>query len=347
MFCSDHLVYLMYAMVEVPDGVLGAVLDELRNISASNAAITRQHQIISDQNAANAAAIDATAAAIMGRLANLERAINLHPPQHSASGVDDASACATVIPSSLAHAHSYPPVPVFAALPTGGQVRFAVAQQYPPQHSASGGDDAAACAPAIPSSFAHQLSYAPVPVLAAPPSGGQVRFADPQQPLLWASVRLVFACPVCGAPQNGAQSFKSHVSKLYHAAKRRRPKCCVDISRPRHRDMVVNFPGHTDAARGACFVNQFYDVVREACSSQKSEHESHTAIYGWLRQRFPCDVEMVPGHVSASSSSSSSRSPSSSGFSGPPSSAVASRSTSRSSIESTGPEFVALAPGYE
>ena len=103
-----------------------------------------------------------------------------------------------------------------------------------------------------------------------------------------------------------ASSFKSHVSKLYHAKKRVRPRCQVDIARSRHRKMVVNFHGLTDAARGDSFVDQFYAHVVVACSSRMTAIESHTSVYGWLRQHFPSDVELVPVYVTRVGASTSS-----------------------------------------
>jgi hypothetical protein len=290
----------MCAMVEVSESALFAILGELRSLAASNVAMSQQYQAFREEHAANAAAI-------IGRLSILERAVN--SPQ--------------------------------------------------PQHSASGGDDSAACVSSMPSLFAHPPSYAPVPDVSALPCGGHDRFADGQQPS--ASPSAMWACPVCGKPMKNASSFKSHVSKLYHAQKRSRPRCFVDISRSRHRKMVVNFHGHTDAARRDSFVNQFYAHVVVACSSRMTELESHNSVYGWLRQQFPSDVDMVPGYVShvcaftssssvcafTSSSSASARSPSSVSSSGPLSGSSASRSSSHDSFGGTGHDLVASAPGFE
>ena len=221
-----------------------------------------------------------------------------------------------------------------------------------PKHSASGGDDAASCATPMPSQFAHPPSFAPVPDLSLLPCGGYVSHADGLQappPTPCAK----WACPVCGKPMKDASSFKSHVSKLYHAKKRVRPRCQVDIARSRHRKMVVNFHGHTDAARGDSFVDQFYAHVVVACSSRMTAIESHTSVYGWLRQHFPSDVEMVPVYVtrvgaSISSNSSSVRSPSSVSSSVQHSgSNYSSRSSSHDSFGCSGLEDVASAPGCE
>jgi hypothetical protein len=117
-------------MVEVTENALVAILGELRSIAASNAAITQQNQAIRDANAANAAAI-------IGRLSDLERAVYCHPPQHSASGGDDAVACASTMPSLFARPHSYAPVPDLSALPSGGHDRFADGEQSPQSASLS------------------------------------------------------------------------------------------------------------------------------------------------------------------------------------------------------------------
>lgn len=285
--------YLMLAMVEVSDSALAAILGELRILTASNVAITHQYEAFRAEVAANAAAV-------IGRLSTLERAVYSPLPQHSASGGVDAASCATTMPSQFAHPPSFAPVPDLSSLPCGGYVSHADGMQAPP----------------------------PTPC-------------------------AKWACPVCGKPMKDASSFKSHVSKLYHAKKRVRPRCQVDIARSRHRKMVVNFHGLTDAARGDSFVDQFYAHVVVACSSRMTAIESHTSVYGWLRQHFPSDVELVPVYVtrvgaSTSSSSSSVRSPSSVSSSVPHSgSNYSSRSSSHDSFGCSGHEDVASAPGCE
>jgi len=152
----------MLAMVEVSESALFAILGELRSLAASNVAITQQYQAFRAEHAANAAAV-------IGRLSTLERAVYSPLPQHSASGGVDAASCATTMPSQFAHPPSFAPVPDLSSLPCGGYVSHADGLQAPP----------------------------PTPC-------------------------AKWACPVCGKPMKDASSFKSHVSKLYHAKKRAR-----------------------------------------------------------------------------------------------------------------------------
>jgi hypothetical protein len=288
MLRSVHFEYLMCAMVEVSESALAAILGELRNLAASNVVITQQYEAFRVDFAANAAAI-------IGRLSTLERAVYSPLPQHLASGGVDAASCATTLPSLFSHPPSNAPVPDLSSLPCGGHLSVAHGQQAPP------------------------------PTMCA-----------------------VWACPVCGQPMKDASSFKSHVSKLYHAKKRCRPRCYLDIARSRHRKMVVNFLGPTDAAKGDSFVNQFYAHVVVACSSRMTELESHSSVYGWLRQHLPSDVDVVPVHVTHVGALTSSSSPSSFSSSGPHSgSSYSPQSSSHESFGCSGADAVASAPGFD